>query len=181
MARWLPALLLFACGNPWVVVRQASPNPFVGHRTFGIDAMHYENLRVGGNTEAEHLADKDPAQRASWEQDKAGLDTEFRGGLTEELRGHPLVAPGGDPFTMRPHVTFIEPGIYTHFFNRATEVHLTVFFLDARTGAVLDEIQFECTEEPTITTPSSGQRLRTCGSRLGSLVAEYVAARTGVD
>ena len=176
------ATLIFAgCGDPWVVVRQASPNPFIHHAAFGVEPMHYEGLTVGGDSEAAYLADKDAQARAGWEQDKAAIDTSLRAGIQEELRGHPLVAPGQDPFTLRPQVTFIEPGIYSGVFNKASRVELTLFIVDSHSGAVLDEIQFEASENATLTSPSIGQRLRGCGRHIGRLIAEYVARRTGVE
>ena len=177
---------LWGCGPSWKVVRQASPNPFVSNRQWGIQPMAYEGLRVGRGAEAEFLSGKSPEQIASWEQDKAALDTEFRGALQSEA-GVALVAPGGVPFTIAAQVTFIEPGFYAVVAQEATEVHLTLRLFDSRTNAVLDEVQFECTQSPggttiggiAVTDVSVGARIRTCGKELGGDVADYLRARTG--
>jgi hypothetical protein len=176
---------LTACGPSWTVVRQASPNPFVGNRQWAIHPMDYRELRVGGGTEARHLSDKSPEQIASWEEDKAAIDGAFRRELTSEA-GASLLAPGGAPFAIAPRITFIEPGFYAVVASRPAQVDLTLRILDAR-NAVLDEILFECTEGAggttvngiPVTNLSSGDRLRNCGERLGGQVAEYLRARTG--
>src|SRR3990172_1653238 len=129
---------LLGCGPSWTVVRQASPNPFVSNRQWGIHPMDYRDLRVGSGAEAQHLADKSPEQIASWEADKAAIDGEFRRTLTRGAAVS-LTAPGGTPFTIAPRITYIEPGFYALVAAQATEVNLTLRILDAQ-GAVLDEI-----------------------------------------
>jgi hypothetical protein len=167
------------CGPPWVVVVQATPNPFVNQRQFSLEPVHMENLTIGEKSEAAWQSEKDAEQRSSWQQDKSSFATNFITHLSGEIPELRLLAgPPPDPrtFIIRPTVTYIEPGFYAYVASHATEVRMTLQILNAG-GGILDEIKIEVAVAATLTNPSTGGRLRDAGDKLGDIVAEYLRTR----
>ena len=70
-------LALVGCGPRWVIRQQASPNPLNGVTKFNLEGIHWEQLMVGGKTEAQYLAGKNPDQVQSFQGDKAGFQDRF--------------------------------------------------------------------------------------------------------
>jgi hypothetical protein len=181
--------LSVGCGPAWTVVKQASPNPLTPQKSFAIEPVRFDGLKVGKKTEQEYLADhaKDAQFEAKWKGDQASIDQAFSSTLAAQAKGL-QVAPGAPaapgPYVVRPIVTFIEPGVFTMVFNLPSEVRMTLQVVDSA-GAVVDEITMKRSVSPgsimgVPTNVSVGERLRECGRLLGSLAAQYLRARTGV-
>ena len=172
------------CGPSWRVLRQATPNPILGQKAFAVEVVSYEGLRVGSKLESDWLAekakDKEDGQKSiqSFIQDKTDGGQEFVKALGAELLHAALSvsAPAAGVVSVRPHVTYYEPGVYAGIFAIPTEVVLEAQFLDAN-GQVADEVVFRQVVPATLYNPSSGGRMRTAMSELGEQVAEYLVER----
>lgn len=174
-------VVLAGCGPKWVVLTQAAPNPLVGQTKFGLMPVDYTGLTVGEKSEAEYLASKDEETRASWAGDKGGIDTEFGKRLMEKATESGInvvkaTGPADAPFMIRPKVEFIEPGIYTYVYNKASLVRMKVQITTAD-GKVIDEIAIRHATPASITNPAVGNRLRDDGEGLGVLTAKYLQFR----
>src|SRR5262249_27787545 len=100
----------------------------------------------------------------------------------------PATGPASAPFTIRPHVHFIEPGFYAGVASAPSEVHMNVK-ITAAGNRILDEIALVHGTDPNSGVsiggfaipkdPSSGGRLRTDGAKLGELVGRYLITRVG--
>ncbi len=175
-------LALAGCGPKWVVLTQAAPNPLAGQTKFGLMPVDYTGLIVGEKSEAEYLASKDEETRTSWVGDKGGIDTEFGKVLMEKASGAGInvvkaTGPGDAPFMIRPKVEFIEPGIYTYVFNKASQVRMKIQ-ITTPDGKVLDEIAIKHGTPASITNPAVGNRLRDDGEGLGAITAGYLKFRS---
>ena len=174
-------LVLAGCGPKWVVLTQAAPNPLAGQTKFGLMPVDYTGVIVGEKTEAEYLASKDEETRTSWVGDKGGIDTEFGKVLMEKATGAGInvvkaTGPGDAPFMIRPKVEFIEPGIYTYVYNKASQVRMKVQ-ITTPDGKVIDEIAIKHATPAGITNPAVGNRLRDDGEALGVITAGYLKFR----
>lgn len=174
--------LAAGCAPPWQVVRQAAPNPFLGHNTFVVEPIRYERLMVGNKTEAEWQSAKKPDQQASWAGDKAGMNEEFDKRMLEAGEGLQLaVAPAPQPpgaFIVRAFCPFIEPGYFTGTaFRRDTVVDLAVQILDPSGQTVLDEFNVRQIVQAQLFNPSTGGRMRSATKAMGSIVARYLRER----
>jgi hypothetical protein len=185
--------LLGGCAPPWHVIAFASPNPFAGQRRFAVLPIEYTGLMIGRKPEPVYLAEKDPKQQASFQEDKAALNEKFLERLVGRAREGgievvPATGPGSAPFIIRPHVDFIEPGFYVGVAGGASEVHMHVGILGAG-GPPLDQIELIHGTDPRSgfsiggiaisKDVSSGGRLRSDGAALGELVGRYLVARVG--
>jgi hypothetical protein len=106
--------LLAGCGASVTVLKQASPNPFVGQTQFALERMETKGLQVGDLSEERYLAEKDESQRASFAGDKEAIQNRFDAALTEAARdaGLTVGAAGQAPFVIKPRLVFVEPGYY---------------------------------------------------------------------
>ncbi len=180
--------LLTGCGAPVTVLRQATPNPFVGQSQFALEKMDMKGLQVGELSEDRYLAEKDESQRASFAGDKEAMQQRFDAGLTEAARdaGLTVGAAGQAPFVVRPRLTFVEPGYYAVLASGASQATIVVQITRAD-GTVLDEIevthQTDSKSGSSIggisLNPSSGGRLREDAEAIGQAVGEYLAERAG--
>ncbi len=180
-AALVAAPVLAGCGPRWVVLTQATPNPLLNQNKFGLMPIDYTGLVVGEKSEAEYLASKDEESRASWAGDKGGIDTEFGKVLMEKATGAGInvvkaTGPGDAPFMIRPKVEFIEGGIYTYVFNKASLVRMKVQ-ITTPDGKVIDEIAIKHGTPASITNPAIGNRLRDDGEGLGAITAQYLQVR----
>ncbi len=174
-------VLLAGCGPKWIVLTQAAPNPLAGQTKFGLMPVDYAGLIVGEKSEAEYLASKDEESRGSWVGDKGGVDTEFGKRLMEKATESGITVvkatgPGDAPFMIRPKVEFIEPGIYTYVYNKASQVRMKVQ-ITTPDGKVIDEIAIKHATPAGITNPAVGNRLRDDGEALGVITAGYLKFR----
>ena len=100
----------------------------MGQHSFSLEGMHWEQLRIGGKSEAEYLAGKDAEQQQSFQTDKAGFQERFVAQLATRAQGVELVPtpPGKEGvFTIRATVTYFEPGFYVGVAARDSEVDIT--------------------------------------------------------
>ncbi len=176
------APLLVACSKPYVMVREAVPNPFVnpGCRVI-VEDVHMDNLQVGGKTEAEYFAGKDPKQQQSYLQDKADFAGYFRVAMQERRPdiALPPVPPGQavaatpNTFVMRPNFVFWEPGYNVWVSSRPAEAILVIQVLDPTGQRVIDELRTNAKTSDF----SSGSRMRSAGLVLARNVSRYLADR----
>jgi hypothetical protein len=179
------ALSVLGCTNSWHVITQANPDPFVGQTTFGLLPIDYENLHLSYyRTEAQYLSKKSTETQQSLQADKEALNEEFTKALIEGARGQgikvtPASGSEASPFTIRPYVTFLEPGFYAAYFHDALPPSRVVMSLRITTpaGQVLEEIRLEHSTPATESDPSSNDRLRADGAGLGKTVARYLSSR----
>jgi hypothetical protein len=169
--------LLGGC-TPWRVVRQAMPNPLQGQRAFQLAPLDFRGLYVGEKPEPEWLGGKDAGQRASWQGDLQAMTQIFAERFVYGLPGCQITPPGGAaPFTVVPHIGFIEPGFYAGIVASSTHVRLMLRVMSGST--LLDEIDVEVSVPADITNPASGTRLRQAAAQLGEIAAHYLRERTG--
>ncbi len=174
-AAFVSLLASAACGPHWTVVRQAVPDPFVGKPQFTVEKVRFDGLRVGDKTETEYLSGKDDEQRRSWQTDKDAMSEAFAVGVASG-EGLSVGLPRPDAATVRPIVTFIEPGFYAGVAAGSTRVDVTVQVLNAQ-GVVLDEIQASSAVAASMTNPASGTRMREAAEDLGRITADYLHKR----
>lgn len=175
----LLVLALVGCSPRWVIRQQAVPNPLLNQRKFNLEGIHWDQLRIGGKTEAEYLGGKDAEQAASFQSDKRSFEEKFVGALTSRSEGIQYVpAPPGEAgaFIVRPIVTFFEPGFYVGVAHRDSEADITVQIFSPD-GKIVDEITIHSYVAATMTSPSSGDRMRKCGDDLGAVTAKYMTKR----
>ncbi|MBW2454562.1 MAG: hypothetical protein JRI68_08630 [Deltaproteobacteria bacterium] len=181
----LAALCLTAgCHPPWQVVRQIVPNPMLGQHDFVIMPIDFAGVQVGSGSEASYLADKDGDSRRSWADDKAMMNQQF----ASAFRGHAQedgirVMPPSQAanFIIHPKVVFIEPGFYTHFVNRGSEVQMFIT-ISAADGTILDELTMAHGTAATMTTAAISFRLEDDAQSLGRYAARYLLTRvTGAE
>ncbi len=175
--------LLAGCVPPWTVIRQIVPNPMLGQTTFVVMPIDFAGVQVGSGSEGSYLADKDADSRRSWADDKASMNSLFAGALRSHARedGLNVVPPSqAAPFVIHSKVVFIEPGFFTAFVNKDSEVQMFITITTAD-GMVLDELALAHATPSTLTTPGVGHRLRDDAEALGRYAARYLITRvTGV-
>jgi len=193
---WLivAASTLIGCGPPWHVVRQTTPDPFIGQKQFAVAPVEYPGLRIGRKDEGEYLSGKDAKQQASFADDKAGLNEKFAAALMAKAREAglevaPATGPASAPFVIHAAVPFIEPGFYGGVVSQPSRVEMVVT-ITSPDGKVLDEIHIGHSTSPSSgvaiggvsipSHPASGDRLRKDGEGLGEIVAKYLKLRAGL-
>lgn len=175
----LLVLGMVGCVPRWVIRQQAVPNPLLNQHKFSLEGMHWEQLRIGGKTEAEYLGGKDADQAASFQSDKRTFEERFVASLSGGAQGVQFVpAPPGEAgaFIVRAAVTFFEPGYYVGVAARDSEADVTVQVFSPD-GKIVDEITIHSRIAATMTSPSSGDRMRKCGNDLGGVTAKYISSR----
>lgn len=172
------AFASIACGPPWKVVRQENPNPMSATNKFYVEAVSFDGLKVGGTDEAAWQSGKDGQAQASWQGDKQAMATEFSAAFDEERGG--VQRAGGPPgdFTVKPHITWIEPGFNAVVASRPTEVNIDVVINDAK-GTLVDEFTIHANIAASISNEALGTRLREAAKYLGRITAKYLIKRTG--
>ncbi|MGZ3424387.1 MAG: hypothetical protein ACXVEF_43100 [Polyangiales bacterium] len=184
MRRSLLPTLLFSlavagCGPRWNVVAQANPNPLRGVNTFALDGVHFEMLRVGAKTEADYLAGKSADQQASFQADKVQFQEKYSQSVVGEAAMQFTQFPPKEQntFAVVTYITYFEPGFYVGVAHGDTEVEVDVKITTA-SGQLVDEFTARSRIAATMTSPSSGDRLRKAGDDLGVVVAKYLKSRT---
>jgi hypothetical protein len=174
-------LVCAACGHPpWTIVRQATPDPFVGKNQFTALTLDFSRVQVGDRpTEAAFLADKEAKEKDDWEATKKGMNESFNTSVAEAGAG--LVFAPGAPYVVKPIVSFADPGKYAYVYNRATVVNMTIQVVDASNQQVLDEIGVRAAVGASIYDPSADHRLREAAEMLGKLTARYLKSRVTSD
>jgi hypothetical protein len=172
------AFASIACGPPWKVVVQASPNPITASNKFFLEPVSFDGLKVGSTDEAMWQSGKDAQAQASWQGDKQAMAEKFSAAFDEERGG--VQRAGGPPgdFTVKPHITFIEPGFNAVVSSMPTQVDIDVKINDAK-GTLVDEFTIRSTIRATISNEALGTRLREAAEYLGKITAQYLIKRTG--
>lgn len=183
----LGAVTAGGCGPGWTVVKQAAPSPFTAQSVFSVEPIAYEGLKVGGKSEADYLAGKEPGQVDAWKADLGKLNQAYADNIVKEGKGlqvsvGPAAAPS--PFAVKPMVSFIEPGVYAGIVNLPSEVRMTLRVTDAQ-GAVIDEVATSVRYATQSimgvpVNPSVTDRLTECGKMLGDATAKYLKLRANV-
>jgi hypothetical protein len=173
-AALLAALLCAACSHAHVI-KQASPNPFVGARTFSIEVPDYSRLLEDGATR----------RNESFQRDKKRVADTFLATLREETDGMARVAHARpDTMVVRSFVTGMHGGISLGITSSAARIEMTVQLL--RNGQVLDEVAFEAeaTQDEGFKVMgvdtdgySGSARLEQAAKRLAGYVADYIEDR----
>ncbi len=183
----LGAATVSGCGPAWTVVRQAQPSPFNAQSAFAVEPIAYEGLKVGGKNEADYLAEKKPEQVEAWRSDLGKLNQAFSDSLVKEGKGLQVTAgaaaaPG--PYSVKPMVSFIEPGVWAAVVNIPSEVRMTLRIVDGQ-GTVVDEVStsVKYATQSIMGVPvnvSVTERLNECGKLLGESAAKYLKVRANV-
>jgi hypothetical protein len=178
----LLALASGAVGCVPYAVAQSGPPPLASYRSFIVEPMHFEQLSIGGKSEAEYLASKNDGSRASWEGDKQAVANEFLAGMMADAGalqiGPALQQPGPGTLIVRPICQFIEPGHFNGFFNLDTRVRVMAQILDP-SGQVLDQVELDQMSPARMDNPSSGGRMREAAAGLGRRTAGHLHRQTG--
>lgn len=170
-------LVCSACGHaPWTIIRQATPDPFVGKNQFTIEALDFGQVAVGDcPSESAFLADKEAKEKEDWAAAKKGMDEAFHSGMAEVGAG--LAFGPGAPYIVKPIVSFADPGRYAVVYSRATTINMTIQVIDASSQQVLDEIGIHSAVGASLYDPSADHRLREAANMLGGLTAKYLKKR----
>ncbi len=187
----ISALCLFfvGCGPKWVVIQQASPNPFVGKTgDFSVLPVDFTGMKVGEKSEEQYLSAKDEKQKASFEGDKQAISERFQANLKETAGGEGITVKGAagenKGFLVKAKVEFVEPGFYAVVASAPSEIRMRVS-IEGPDGKVLDIIELSHQTDSQSgfsvggisTNPSSGGRLRDDAEWIGEAVAEYIISR----
>jgi hypothetical protein len=173
------AFASIACGPPWKVVVQASPNPMSQTNKFFVDAVAFDGLKVGSTDEQTWQSGKDAQSQASWQGDKQAMASEFSSALDDAREG--VQRAGGPPgdFQVKPHITFIEPGFNAVVASQPTQVNMDVQILDP-SGKLVDEFTMHAVVAASISNEALGTRLREAARYLGKITAKYLNKRVGL-
>lgn len=171
------------CGASYEVVRAAEPNPYPSGAAFVVLPVTYENIQVGKMTESAYLSTKSESSRRSWEGDKAAIDREFARALVEasaergiRIDRPSVVAADAPRFTIRPVVSFLEPGFFAGPARHASEVSMRVVIATAD-GRALDEVELESETMGSLFHPTTRSRFENDGEELAKSLAEYLGGR----
>ncbi len=175
--RWIRAagvtvacLSTVACGAPYVVVHEASPNPFLGQREFAVLPVDYSELRFQGPVDTQRLA-----------ADEASVNDAFQSSLRNvaDDAGIDVLDPpeASGAFVLRPSVHVMVPGVPTASGDGPSRIELSMAITDPR-GFVLDQIVFSHWTDAQVH-DGGDARLRADADALGEAVALYLRDRTG--
>jgi hypothetical protein len=167
------------CGPAWTVVRSA-PGKVTAQSRFAVLPVEYQDLKIGKKPEADWLAKKKPEQVRSWEADKLGIGSTYASKVTEGAYVRKLqvsAEPGArrGAVTIRPIVSFIEPGYYAGIAAAGAEIGARVQLADE--GGVFEEIELKVGSGNAF---STGERVRMAAAELGRQTVLYLAGRAGV-
>ena len=187
-------LVLFTvggCAPSWIIVKQASPNPLAGKRSFAAQGLGWDQVLIGAREQDrvrldDYVNKKKPEEQAPFrealQKDFAGAGELFKSKLSDKAKGIGLeiaAAPGEGVFGIKSTVKIYEPGFWSPvgFGNRATELHVTVVIADAA-GNVVDEVGLYAAVMPGTFNPATGQRIREAAEAIGAQLAKYLEGRT---
>ncbi len=170
------ALSTVACAR-WNVVRQATPNPFVGATTFYLEPIDY-SVMAGPEREG--------AKAAEWDKVKERVNQTYLATIQKEADGFQFVKePNADVVVIRTRVTAMDGGITMGLTSTSARIEMTVELVKG--DQALDEIELaaEANQREGVSIggiPTSGytagSRLNQASEKLGDAVAAYVAERT---
>jgi hypothetical protein len=182
------SLLAAACGGPWTVVKQSSPNPFNAQVQFSVAPVTFNNLKVGKKLEGEWLASKKPEAQQSHQNDKALFSQRFQQMMVTKAKGlniQPMMdgqPPAG--FSIRPNIYWFEPGFYAVVAANATQIRMVVDVVDPA-GQLVDQIEVAAAQHPQLAfTPivfyTVTERLMKTAEEAANRVTRYLRERSGL-
>ena len=134
---------------------------------------------LGDKAEAAYLADKKPDEQQLFAADKVETAKNLIETLTTEVarKGIKVTLANGTPapFTLRPSISFFEPGSFNGFVNIPSTAKATLVIVDA--GASHRRIRFQTGVSATIAAASPSARMRIAGTQLGNDIARYLMFR----
>jgi len=158
-----------------VVLRKAATNPFVGAKTFALEPLSFQWLKVNGAPVDAWLMMRSDKQRTSFEVDERETARLFAEAVTEGGVGARAGASGA--FVIKPFMTDFKVGETPIFDTSEGFGRMTVQFLDPQ-SKILDEIVVKTPIRVTLANPSFGQQIREAGEVLGKQVVRYLRERT---
>lgn len=172
---------LGGCGYPWVVVRQAEPNPLFGKKEFVVLPIDFTDLRVGSKTEEEYLAEKKDKTVDSFLADKDAMNEFFVAALKDSAASDGVsvreAAGEIDTYVLKPHIGQIEPGFYAFVVSSPSEVVMQLR-IETKDGKLVDEIELRhSTSARNFATIAAGSRYRSDAEWIGDVAGQYLAYR----
>ena len=179
----LVSVAAIGCGGSWTIVKQGNPNPLKPESTFAVAPATWDGVKVGKKTEADWLAGKDEAGKASHANDKLAFSAQLAAGVAKHAKALKVV-PEGAQFTIKPNVFWFEPGYYIGISGGPAEVKVRLDVVDAQ-GQTVDTIEVAGrgpAAEPFNPIPRAtvGQRLQKAADEAGDRIAAYLRTRAGV-
>ncbi len=188
LAPKLAALLLVAatggCASSLAVIKQATPNPLAGKRTFTVEPVAFETWEKGSAwsaTESAWLAKSadDPDAQAKKQSDIAHTKEAIGKMLSEALQSQGKssgwkIGEGGD-FIIKPRITEFDPGFYAVMAQGPCSIRMRLIIADKQ-GAPVDEVEVVAGHSDAEFRMTG--RCRLAAEKAASEVAEYLAERT---
>lgn len=170
------AIVLFAltgCAPRVHVISQAAPSPLKRSSQFTVEKLTFEDLHVGGKTDAEYASSlKKDSTAEAWQGDKQEIASAFAVGFSDfqdDLR----TGDSGGEFVVKANCAFVEPGHFAYVSNEMARVKVRVKIF-TRDGALVDEIDVEGQG----LTLAKRTRLKAAGAEAGMFLAKYLRKRT---
>ncbi len=173
------------CVPHWTVVKQATPNPFVGQNKFVLAEPSFEGLMVQERPEAEFKAGRTAEENQRWDDDKKKVADTIVGRIREVTHYEWLKEPSADAVVVRTRITNMHGGISMGIGSTASNIEVSVELVKG--SDVLDVIvtsgqysQSEGVHVGGIATSgySGSDRLGKAADKVGSYVADYLESRT---
>ncbi|MFO0547654.1 MAG: hypothetical protein U0271_04650 [Polyangiaceae bacterium] len=124
----------FGCSSPQVVVvRQATPNPLIGKRTFVFEPVSWDGFTYDGQSEADWLASRKPKQVESFNEDKRNVTERMMKRFEAEAKSDEVIklgSAGAGEFAIAMHIKAYERGMFQWSFAIKDE-----------SGQVVDELE----------------------------------------
>jgi hypothetical protein len=165
------ALLSAGCTTPYVLLHEASPNPFDGYGEFVVLPVDYTNLAPSAPAAGGTALNQGAA---------AGVNDQFQTSLRKTLADNGIdVDPPGTAgvYVLRPRVQRMDSGGEQAIPGGTSRLEMSVAITDP-SGAVLDEIQIAHGTDPGSSADGTA-RLRADADAIGVTVGVYVRDRTG--
>jgi hypothetical protein len=183
----ISSLLLFlgACGPAYTMIKTANPNPLAGQKSFAIDNVSYEGMKIGNPgtiTEEEWAAKKKPEEQAKFREDLTNSKNRFNEQVIKHVTsmagkaGVTVAAGGQAPFTLKPQVIELEPGYNAFVSTAPAVVRLQVKVVDAQ-GQEVEVVEVRGARDAG-SFGAMVTRLGMVGEDLGDRVGRYLADRT---
>ncbi|HEY3446443.1 MAG TPA: hypothetical protein VGK67_08755 [Myxococcales bacterium] len=189
---FLPSLvvLLCSCGLGVTIVRQASPNPMSGRKSFSVAPVDFSKVQYGnpGRYAEEAYLEKNLKKDKSLDEARAALQKgkelfgqSFGNGVMYHGRnkGHfevntKEIVP--DSFVIKAVVTDLEPG-FAATITAAPCVAKATITIEDPTGKEVDVFEVKGSNVHDAYAFSYDKRVGPCGDPLGAAVGKYLAER----
>jgi hypothetical protein len=174
----LLALSLFITGCPsWVVIKQATPNPFKDQPSIGVEPLSFEGCKVGDLPEPDYRSTMAAARQKKWTNSKEAMVQSFYSQLRNQVVGFSVTPDvAGETYKVIPKITFIEPGNDTTEAVVSSLVKMNAKIVD-KNGDILDEIKLRVKVSSTVNEAAMQARLKDAAIQLGDKLASYLTDR----